>query len=109
MPITQKWTASVSFGGALAYVGSRFLVDEYIEKPGVIGPIRFQGEGSEKALVGGYYGDINLERWMTVRTGFFAGYSIEKMGNYVHKFAGRSADVDIGSSGGFRFGIITRF
>jgi hypothetical protein len=109
MPITQKWTASVSFGGALAYVGSRFLIDEYIEKPGVIGPIRFQGEGSEKALVGGYYGDINLERWMTVRTGFFAGYSIEKMGNYVHKFAGRSADVDIGSSGGFRFGIITRF
>ena len=109
MPITKKWTASASFGGALAYVGSRFIVDEYIELPDVIGPIRFKGEGSEKALVGGYYADVNLERWLTVRTGFFVGYSVEKMGNYTHKFAGRHADVDLGTSGGFRLGVITRF
>ncbi|ATC65626.1 hypothetical protein CMV30_17675 [Nibricoccus aquaticus] len=109
VPIAKKWTVSASAGGALAFVGSRFLVDEYIELPDVIGTIRFQGEGEEKAMVGGYYADVNIERWLTVRTGFFAGYSVEKMGNYTHEFAGRKADVDLGTSGGFRLGIITRF
>ncbi len=109
VPIAKKWTVSASAGGALAFVGSRFIVDEYIDLPDVVGPIRFQGEGDEKAMVGGYYADVNIERWLTVRTGFFAGYSVEKMGTFTHEFAGRKAEVDLGTSGGFRFGIITRF
>jgi hypothetical protein len=99
----------VSAGVAGAYVGTDFIVDEYIELPDVAGNIRIQEGSSEKRFVPGYYGDINIERWLTVRTGFFAGYGFEKLGDYSQSVRGRTAQIDLGSSSGFRFGIITRF
>jgi hypothetical protein len=108
-PISKNWTVSVSAGVAGAYVGTDFIVDEYIELPDVAGNIRIQEGSSEKRFVPGYYGDINIERWLTVRTGFFAGYGFEKLGDYSQSVRGRTAQIDLGSSSGFRFGIITRF
>ena len=113
-PFAKKWAATVSAGASLAYVGSVFLVDEYALINDVLGePLRFQNfadnRSEEKRLVGGYYADVNIERWLTVRTGFFAGFSYEKAGKFDHTLAGRNARVDLGGGTGFRFGVITRF
>jgi hypothetical protein len=107
--IAKNWTVSVSAGAAGAFVGSRFIADEYITLPDVDGQIRTREEGEKKAFVGGYYADVNIERWLTVRTGFFLGYGTEKLGDYTQELRGRKAEIDLGSSSGFRFGIITRF
>ncbi len=115
-PIAKNWTVSVSAGAAGAYVGTRFVVDEYISLDDVAGnPIRFQtaflkqNTTEEKRFIPGYYGDINIERWLTVRTGVYVGYGYEKLGDYSQEIGGRKADIDLGTSSGFRFGIITRF
>ncbi len=115
-PIAKNWTVSVSAGAAGAYVGTRFVVDEYITLDDVAGnPIRFQtaflkqNTTEEKRFIPGYYGDVNIERWLTVRTGVYVGYGYEKLGDFSQTIGGRKADIDLGTSSGFRFGIITRF
>jgi hypothetical protein len=116
VPFAKKWTVSASAGFAGAYVGTKFTVDEYITLADVAGPIRYHTEQhekenttKEKRFVPGYYADINIERWFTVRTGFYVGYGHESLGKYTQTLRGRTAEVDLGSSSGFRFGIITRF
>ncbi len=107
--LNKNWTVSVGAGFAGAYSGTRFIVDEFYERPDVSGTIRYQDESEEKRFVPGYYGDINLERWLSVRTGFYLGYGYEKLGDYTQHVGSRSAEIDLGTSKGFRFGIITRF
>jgi hypothetical protein len=108
-PFLKKWSVSAGVGLAGAYVGTKFRFDEYIILPDVNDLIRFRGESSEKAFVTGYYADVNIERWFTIRTGVFAGYSYEKLGDFSQSVGRRQADVDLGSGTGFRFGIMTRF
>jgi hypothetical protein len=107
--VNKNWTVSVGAGFAGAYAGTRFIVDEFYGRPDVVGDIRYRDESEEKRFVPGYYGDINLERWLSVRTGFYLGYGYEKLGDYTQHLGSRSAEVDLGTSKGFRFGIITRF
>jgi hypothetical protein len=107
--LNNKWTISLNAGVAMAYAGTRFIADEYVLIDGTVGPYRIQEESEETRFVPGYYGDINIERWISVRTGFYIGYGYEKLGDYSQKLGERSADIDLGTSSGFRFGIITRF
>jgi hypothetical protein len=107
--LNKNWTLSVGAGFAGAYAGTRFTVDEFYERSDVAGLIRYQDESEEKRFVPGYYGDITLERWLSVRTGFYFGYGYEKLGDYTQHLESRAAKVDLGTSDGFRFGIITRF
>jgi hypothetical protein len=107
--LSKKWTISASIGVAGAFAGTRFIADEFILLDDVSGPIRVQEESEEKRIVPGYYGDINIERWITVRTGFYLGYGYEKLGDYTQHLGARSAQIDLGTSSGFRFGVITRF
>jgi hypothetical protein len=105
----KNWTISASLGMAGAFAGTRFIADEFILLDDVAGQLRIREESEEKRFVPGYYADINIERWLTVRTGFYIGYGYEKLGDYTQHLQGRSAQIDLGSSSGFRFGIITRF
>jgi hypothetical protein len=107
--LTKNWTVSVGAGVAGAFVGSRFIAEESFFLNDLTAPIRTREENEKNAAVGGYYADVNIERWLTVRTGFYLGYSTEKLGDYTHTLRGRKAEVDFGSSNGFRFGVITRF
>jgi hypothetical protein len=111
--ISKKWTITAGGGFAGAYLSTKFIADEYILLSDVMGPIRSiaysSQESTEKRFIPGYYADVNIERWLTVRTGFYIGYGYEKLGDYKQMLDGRRADIDLGSSGGFRFGIITRF
>ena len=116
-PVSKNWTISVGAGAAGAFVGTKFTVDEYISLEDVAGnPIRYQSSVNEKQstteekrFLPGFYADVNIERWLTVRTGVYVGYGYEKLGDYTQHVGGRSAKVDLGADGGFRFGIITRF
>jgi hypothetical protein len=109
-PFAKKWTITGSAGFAGAYVATKFISDEYVLLPDVSGPLTsFTRESTEKRFIPGYYADVNIERWLTVRTGFYIGYGYEKLGSYKQMLDTRKADVDLGTSSGFRFGIITRF
>jgi hypothetical protein len=117
-PIAKNWTVSASAGAAGAYVGTKFTIDEYITLDDVAGTLRYQSSSllfekenmtEEKRFIPGYYVDVNIERWLTVRTGVYVGYGHESLGKYTQTLRGRTADIDLGTSSGFRFGIITRF
>lgn len=60
--------------------------------------------------VGGLFGGVDAEWWLTERTGIFGGAYYESFNKDLNmEIGGRSADVQIGSGLGLRLGISTRF
>ncbi|MDR0353970.1 MAG: hypothetical protein LBI02_11735 [Opitutaceae bacterium] len=110
VPLTRKLSLSASAGYMGAYVGSKFRYEETMRIPEVTAAYT-TGDTvkTNQRYVSGYYGDLNLEWWLSTRTGFYAGAAYEKMGDYTQIHAERRADVKMDGGAGFRFGIITRF
>lgn len=111
----DRWAVSGGFGMSMCYVGTVFKADEEIFDIGsdtsvdasLFHPVE---ENSTHKFVPGYYGNLNVELWATERTGFYAGINYEKLGNYSQKpLSGRTAKIDLGTSVGWRIGIMTRF
>jgi len=66
----------------------------------------------DKNVLYGYYGALDAEFWLTERTGFFAGVTIEDSGKEVvlsSGGSGRRAVVELPSGTGFRAGISVLF
>jgi hypothetical protein len=58
----------------------------------------------------GYFGSLDLELWLTRRTGFFASVTYEDVSEDLAIIVGgRTADIGLASGTGFRFGITTLF
>lgn len=121
-------TKRVSFFGnagfAAGYYGSVFSLTESLAIPegvpnstttnssGVVSPApgpSVSGEIRDRSVKFGYYGELNVEFWMTYRTGLFAGVVYEHLGKFNQVLGGRTADIDIGGGTAFRVGIINRF
>jgi hypothetical protein len=101
---------SASAGFAGAYVGTIYRVDERLLGTTAPGQLMIQDENETKDFVMGYYGTLNVEYWVTQRTGFFVGVTYEDMGEFKQDpLRERTAKIDIGNGTGFRFGISTRF
>lgn len=108
--LSERFSVSGSAGVSGAYVGTTFRVDEYIVQDNVTTPVRIQEENTTSKFIAGFYGEANAEFWLTERTGFFGGVLYETLGKFNQKpLEGRTANVDLGSGLGFRFGIVTRF
>lgn len=108
IPIGERFAVTASAGYAGAYLGTTYKVKETLNISETLS-IPFEGEETYSKLLHGAYGEVNAEWWLTQRTGFFLGVTFEKLGKYEQTLAGRTADVDIGGNGGFRFGLTTRF
>ncbi|MBP8256044.1 MAG: hypothetical protein KAX37_01880 [Opitutaceae bacterium] len=108
IPIGERFAVTASAGYAGAYLGTTYRVKETLNISETLS-IPFEGEETYSKLLHGAYGEVNAEWWLTQRTGFFLGVTFEKLGKYEQTLAGRTADVDIGGNGGFRFGLTTRF
>lgn len=71
---------------------------------------RSKEENVTRKFVSGIYGELNVEYWMTERTGFYLGVSQQTMREYSQKpLSGRTAKIDLGSTSGWKIGVMTRF
>ncbi|OAM87722.1 hypothetical protein AW736_20870 [Termitidicoccus mucosus] len=110
IPITRQFSISASAGYMGAYVGSKFRYEETMTIPEVSAAYT-TGDvvKNNQRYVSGYYGDLNIEWWLSTRTGFYVGAAYEKLGDYTQIHDERRVDVKMDGGAGFRFGIITRF
>jgi len=131
--LNERWAISGTAGLALAWSGTNFRASEYYntwnDLPPDLQPY-YQDNTTEyhvslsnatHKFTPGLYCDLNLEYWVTDRTGFFAGFT----GQYIRKYnqsrvgdwkdqndklrPGISATVEMGKSAGWTLGIRTRF
>ncbi len=108
--ISEKFALAGGLGVSGAFVGTLFRVDEFIVRDDVFAPLRREEESRISKFIPGFYAEMNAEWWLSERTGFYGGVVYETLGSYKQRpLSGRTADVDLGSGAGFRFGIITRF
>jgi hypothetical protein len=109
LPITERLKLSLSAGAALAYVGTRYTVEEAVDLTDVSTELTSGGENSRSVLLPAYYADANAEYWLTERSGLFLGASFQKSGSFDQTVGGRTAQIDLGSSYGVQSGITLRF
>ena len=103
-----------SLGGSVTILGVRLKYNETLdltdvaETTGVIG-IADETKNYSYAIPGAF-SSVDLEWWMTQRTGFFGGVTYEKFSRRIDLTSGgRDAQIDVSSGAGLRIGIITRF
>ena len=99
------------FGFVGAYVGTDFSVTESLDVSDliVIGPIGVTASDEYKDFIAGFYGEINVEYWLTPRTAFFFGGVYESLDDFVQSLGGRTATIVLGNNLIVRVGFITRF
>lgn len=128
----DSFAVSGSVGVAQGYVGTTYKAEEAFDDyfdvyaadgktpaplSSAIAPQVFSSneEHVTHKFVSGFYGELNAEYWMTERTGFYVGVTQQTMRSYTHKMSsdpkviGRTATVDLGSTSGWKIGIMTRF
>ena len=124
----DRWAVSGSAGFALGWIGTTFSADEQFDSAADVfnlshttnTPIdgntdtpktyRVTEKNATHKFLPGYYVEFNAEYWVTERTGFYFGVSQQTLRGFnQNPLSGRTAKVDMGSSAGWRIGIVTRF
>ncbi len=120
----DTYAVSGTVGLAQAWVGTTYRVDEVFNNSsdvfnpnGTAAPLssatedfRSTEENATHKFVPGIYGELNFEYWVTERTGFYLGVTQQTMRDYSQKpLSGRTVKVDLGSTSGWKIGIMTRF
>jgi hypothetical protein len=99
-------------GATVTYVGTTMEYDEIVDTLQATNPLR-GGESTtpDKDVRYGYFGAIDAEWWLTERTGFFLGATIEDTGDDVSltSGSGRRAVIELPNGTGFRAGISVLF
>ncbi|MDD3180043.1 MAG: hypothetical protein PHQ04_06780 [Opitutaceae bacterium] len=107
--LTERLSLRASLGIAGAYAGTKFSLTEQLLVEGVTDVISTTQESNERKFLPGYYADLSADLMLTDRTGFFAGVSLQKFGDYTQSLEGRAAEIDLGSSAGIHGGISFKF
>jgi hypothetical protein len=124
----DRWAVSGSAGFALGWIGTTFSANEQFDSAADVynlshtvntpidgntsnpKPYQSAEKNTTHKFLPGYYIEFNAEYWVTERTGFYFGVSQQAMRGYnQNPLSGRTAKVDMGSSAGWRIGIVTRF
>jgi hypothetical protein len=110
--ITEKLKATLSLGGALAFVGTTYTVEQTF-KPDVGDDILTTVDDTTEKLLPGYYADATLEYSFTERAGAYAGAVFQSNGSYDQRISENNASyatkIDLASLQGFRLGMNFRF
>ena len=109
LPVTERLKFSLSLGGAVAFVGSTFKVDETIDITDVTAPVTNVQEKTRSVLLPAYYVDADAEYWITERAGFYVGATYQGSKSFDQKLGVESATVNLGSSNGVQTGLSLRF
>ncbi|MFT3869744.1 MAG: hypothetical protein QM715_14930 [Nibricoccus sp.] len=131
----DRWAVSGTVGLALGWIGTNFYSTEYYntwnDVPVALRPDEEgntteyhwnESNSTHKFRLGLYY-DINLEYWVTDRTGFYAGITGQSLRDFTQRrlgdrvdprdpskiIPGRTATIDMGQGAGWTIGIRTRF
>jgi hypothetical protein len=112
IPITSRFRASVSLGGALIYAGTTYSVTEtFLPESGF--EISETNSSIASKLLPGYYADASLQFDLTDRTGFYAGAVFQSAGSYDQKLDATNAHyatkIDLANQSGLRAGLSIRF
>jgi hypothetical protein len=116
---TLRWqfgrhmSVRATIAGSVTFLGLTMEYDELVDDLQATQPLRAGGfTEADSDLIYGYYGALDAEYWLTDRTGFFAGVTLEETGDDVvltAGSAGRRAVVEMPSGTGFRVGMTVRF
>jgi hypothetical protein len=112
MPITEKFSANVSGGPALVYVGTTFSVNQTLTPP-TGNPITTTVSDDYSTVLPAYFADANVEYALTDTTGLYLGAVFQSTTSYnqaIHSLNGNYANkVDFGNQEGVRGGISFKF
>jgi hypothetical protein len=112
VPITQKFSASVSGGPALIYVGTTFSVDQTLTPP-TGNPITSTVSNDYSTVLPAYFADADIEYTLTENTGLYLGAVFQSTTSYnqaIHVPDGNYTNkVDFGNQEGLRGGISFKF
>jgi hypothetical protein len=112
VPITQRFSMSVSGGPALVYVGTEFTVDQTITPP-TGSPITSTVSDDYSTALPAYFGDANIDYSVTDTTDVYLGAAFQSSTSYnqtINNPNGSYTDkVDFGNQEGVRGGISFKF
>jgi hypothetical protein len=112
VPITEKFSASVSGGPALVYVGTKFSVNQTLTPP-TGSPITSTVSDDYNTVLPAYFADADIEYTLTDTTNLYLGAVFQSCMSYNQSI--RSPDgnytdkVDFGNQEGVRGGISFKF
>lgn len=109
IPVTERLKLSFGAGAALAYVGSRYVVDETLTIDDTLAPIETTEEKEHQVILPAFYADADAEYWVTERAGFYLGASYQKSGSFDQTLNDRTAKIDLSTTYGVQSGITLRF
>jgi hypothetical protein len=112
VPITDKFSASVSGGPALVYVGTTFSVDQTLTPP-TGSPITSIVTDTYNTVLPAYFADADVEYSFTDTTGLYLGAVFQSSTSYnqsIHDPSGNYTNrVDFGNQEGVRGGVSFKF
>ncbi|MGH8019978.1 MAG: hypothetical protein ACREIA_17210, partial [Opitutaceae bacterium] len=109
--ISRQLSIRASAGVSFHLLGVDMRYDERLEDETLAVPIRAQEQGETTSYEAvGLFGSLDVELWLTRRTGLFASFTYEGLSDDLAlTLGGRTADVELSSGAGFRFGLTTLF
>jgi hypothetical protein len=108
--LTRSIGLNAGIGFAGTYASTRYSAFESFEVAGVEDPIEYSPEATTKSiLLAGYYANIDATWALNDRTGIFAGFSYEQLGEYNQKLENRTVKVDLSATAGVRGGFNIKF
>ena len=112
LPLFWRLHASLSFGPALVYAGTSYMVTQVLQ-PEIGSAISDTASNVSYKLIPGYFADAALAIDLSERTGFFAAAVYQSAGNYTQSLDNSSAHystkVDLSNMNGLRAGMSYRF
>lgn len=109
--VTERFAVRASIGATYAYLGVTSRYDERLTSMDLPDFIRTaeRSQAAKYSMFGGFAA-LDAEWWLSDTTGLFASFTFEQLErNFQMNVGGRSADVSLSSSSGFRIGITKLF
>lgn len=110
--LTRSLSLRAGAGVSYSILGYKMRYDERLFMEGLMTTeLREQSQSTtESKGVFGYYGNLDLEFWLSSKTGIFASFTHDASSSDLDmEIGGRRAVVDVSGGTGFRFGITTMF
>jgi hypothetical protein len=112
IPITEKFSASVSGGPALVYVGTTFSVNQTLTPP-TGSPITSTVSEDFNTVLPAYFANANIEYTLTDTTGLYLGAVFQSTTGYTQTINSQDGNytnkLDFGTQEGVRAGISFKF
>ncbi len=109
--LSRQLSIRASVGVSFYVLGIDMRYDERIDSEAYAAEIRAQEQGQTTNYDAiGLFGSLDIELWLTRRTGLFASFTYEGLSDDLAlTLGGRTADIKLASGAGFRIGLTTLF